>query len=303
MPFLDDQAALSDQSALESTLENVTSKQKLLSNSIRVRKSLFKAEQIERHYAPSPLLSHLLTALSVTFPEGEKFFVETIRNVRHLIDNPLLQADISAFIGQESRHAKSHSEFNQSVLSDNYNIDVFKHMMDAEFIRLRTLSQRRQLAATVVLEHFTAMIAGYMLKYPRLISHLDTNMKNLWLWHAIEEIEHKSVAFDVYKQVFDNKAQLRRSMRTISIGFILGNMRVTSHLLWQDRKNSLGNIRNLAKNFRDLGLLVHMMLVLFPEYISFYFKNFHPTQIDQSALLEKWSLAFEQLNALKAEHV
>lgn len=281
---------------LDQQQESLSSTQKLISKTIHIRRSQFSAAQVDRHYAPSPLLSHLLTALSTTFPDGERFFVETVRNVRHLIENPELQADISAFIGQESWHAQSHAEFNNAVLSDGYNIDAFKSMMDAEFVRLRTLSPRRQLAATVVLEHFTAMIAGYMLRYPYLINQLDTNMKKLWVWHAIEEIEHKSVAFNVYQQVFDNKAQLRRSMRTISVGFILGNARVTGHLLWQDRKNSLGNIKNLLKNLRDIGLLAHMVVTLFPEYIAFYFKNFHPSQINHQHLLKKWTVALDQLN-------
>lgn len=271
--------------------------QKVVSKKIHIRKSLFRPQHLNRHYAPSPLLSHLLTALSTTFPEGERFFVETVRNVRHLIDDPALQADIAAFIGQESHHAQSHEAFNNAILTDDYNIKQFQHLMDAEFVRLRTLSHRRQLAATVVLEHFTAMIAGYMLRYPHLMAHLDSNMQRLWLWHAVEEIEHKSVAFDVYRQVFDNKAQLRRSMRTISCGFILGNMRVTAHLLWQDRKNSLGNLTSMGRNLRDAGRLLHMMAVLFPEYIAFYFTRFHPQQIDHQPLLKHWLPELERLNS------
>ena len=287
-------------SDMSNTTEQAGSAQKVVSKRIHIRKSLFRPQNLKRNYAPSPLLSHLLTALSTTFPEGERFFVDTVRNVRHLIDDPVLQADISAFIGQESHHAQSHQAFNQAILTDDYNIQQFQQMMDAEFVRLRTLSHRRQLAATVVLEHFTAMIAGYMLRYPHLIRHLDPNMQRLWLWHAVEEIEHKSVAFEVYKRVFDNKEQLRRSMRTITCGFILGNMRVTGHLLWQDRKNSLGNIANLLKNVRDAGLLLHMMLVLLPEYLAFYLKRFHPQHINHQPLLQKWLPELEKLNAAYA---
>lgn len=111
--------------------------------------------------------------------------------------------------------------------------------------RLRTLSQRRQLAATVALEHFTAMMAGYMLEYPNIMfKGLSENMKNLWLWHAVEEIEHKHVAFDVYQQVFANLPQRRRSMRTITVGFISSTIVMTSHLVWQDRKNTLYSLSN-----------------------------------------------------------
>ncbi|MBC7752171.1 MAG: metal-dependent hydrolase [Candidatus Saccharibacteria bacterium] len=271
-----------------------SSKPRLTSKTIHVRKSLFQASGIKRHYATSPLLSHLLTALSMTFPEGERFFVESVRNVRHLVDDPILQADISAFIGQESYHAQSHAAFNLEVLSADYNIDAFQEAMTAEFIRLRTLSHRRQLAATVALEHFTAMIAGYMLKHPHMMNRFDPNMQNLWMWHTIEELEHKSVAFDVYQQVFNNLAQRRRSMRTISFGFLVSNATVTAHLLWQDRKNSLGNVKNLLKNTRDLGQILYMMLSIFPEYLAFYSQSFHPKQIDHTQLLAKWLPRLEQ---------
>ncbi len=267
---------------------------RLLSQTIHVRKSGFSAAQVERHYTASPLLSHLLTALSTTFPDGERFFVETVRNVRDRVSDPVLQADISAFIGQEAMHAQTHAAFNYAVQTDSYNIAKFQNAMTAEFIRLRGLSQRRQLAATVALEHFTAMIAGYMLAHPKLMNRLDDNMRALWMWHAIEEIEHKSVAFDVYTAVFDNLPQRRRSMRTISIGFLLSNATVTAHLMWQDRKNSLGNLSNLIKNARDLGTILHMMVSIFPAYLAFYRANFHPKQIDDSGLLTKWLPMLEQ---------
>jgi len=269
------------------TAQTLISKRQV-SKTIHVRRSRFRPEQLDRHYAPSPLLSHLLTALSTTFPDGERFFVETVRNVRDQVSDPVLQADIAAFIGQESMHAQSHAAFNDHLLNDAYNVRRFQADMAAEFIRLRGLSHRRQLAATVALEHFTAMIAGYMLRHPYLVNHLSPNMRQLWLWHAIEEIEHKSVAFDVYRTVFDNLPQRRRSMRTITLGFLLGNATVTGHLLWQDRKASLGSVSAVLHNLRDLGRILHLMITVLPEYLAFYRKDFHPSQIDHSDLLVDW---------------
>ncbi len=155
-------------------------------------------------------------------------------------------------------------------------------------IRLRTLSKRRQLAATVALEHFTAMMAGYMLEFPNIMfKGLSENMKNLWLWHAVEEIEHKHVAFDVYQQVFANLAQRRRSMRTITVGFISSTIIMTGHLVWQDRKNTLYSPKQLFKNTQTLMGLVHMMWRLLPDYLAFYKASFHPSEIDQQDLLIK----------------
>ena len=261
---------------------------RLKSGNITIRRTKFKSQYLNKQYTQSTLMSHLLTALSASFPQGEHFFVETVRNVRDQISDPLLQADISAFIGQESMHARAHDEFNAHIQSNTYHLKKFDALFAQEMIRLRTLSPRRQLAATVALEHFTAMIAGYLLKHPRLIQQLPENMASLWIWHAVEEIEHKHVAFDVYQSIFANLAQRRRSMRTITIGFLTSNALMTGHLLWQDRKHSLGNIKQLGLNVRDLGLLTHMVVCLLPEYLAFYRKDFHPAQIDQTELLTHW---------------
>ncbi len=258
------------------------------SDNITIRRTKFKSLDLNKQYTKSALMSHLLTALSASFPQGEHFFVETVRNVREQISDPQLQADISAFIGQESMHARAHDQFNEQIQSNTYHLKKFDALFAQEMIRLRTLSPRRQLAATVALEHFTAMIAGYLLKHPRLIQQLPENMASLWIWHAVEEIEHKHVAFDVYQSIFANLAQRRRSMRTITIGFLTSNAMMTGHLLWQDRKHSLGNIKQLWLNVRDLGLLTHMVLSLLPEYLAFYREGFHPAQIDQTRLLTHW---------------
>ncbi|MCU4413303.1 metal-dependent hydrolase [Acinetobacter sp. WU_MDCI_Axc73] len=257
-------------------------------NAIVVRQTRFKAQKIGRHYTDSTLMSHFLTALSITFPEGERFFVETVRNVRAQIEDAQLQKDISGFIGQESHHARAHEQFNQNVQDSHYHLKKFEQVFAKEMIRLRTLSHRRQLAATVALEHFTALIAGYMLKYPDfMFKGLSENMTNLWLWHAMEEIEHKHVAFDVYQQVFSNLAQRRRSMRTITIGFLTSTAVMTAHLVWQDRQHSLYRPQELLKNIQVMGGFGLMMLRLLPEYLAFYRADFHPSQIDQNDLLKK----------------
>lgn len=82
---------------------------------ITVRRLEFNPKAIKRHYfANSPLMSHFLTALSSTFPVGEQFFVNSVRNVRDKVSDPQLQAQIAAFIGQEAMHSKAHGEFNEA---------------------------------------------------------------------------------------------------------------------------------------------------------------------------------------------
>ncbi|MDM1762971.1 metal-dependent hydrolase [Acinetobacter sichuanensis] len=273
---------------LKNLSKNAKQYQRHLQSTISIRKTRFDAQYTERHYTHATLISHFLTALSITFPQGERFFVETVRNVRDQIENPRLQADISGFIGQEAHHAQAHEQFNQAVQSPHYNLMHYNAAFEKEMKRLRTLTQRRQLAATVALEHFTALMAGYMLKYPEfMFKGLSPNMKQLWLWHAIEEIEHKHVAFEVYQTIFNHLPQRRRSMRTITIGFISSTTFMTADLLWQDRKNSLYSPQQLFKNIKALYGLGLMMLRLSPEYFAFYRADFHPEQLDQQELLEQ----------------
>lgn len=118
-----------------------------IKSAIRVRTTRFRPEQVQRHY-DATLLSHFLTALSITFPQVN-VFVETVRNVRTLVNDAELQAEISGFIGQEAHHAQAHEQFNQAIQSDDYHLYRYNQAFAAEMIRLRTLSQHRQLAATV----------------------------------------------------------------------------------------------------------------------------------------------------------
>ncbi len=273
---------------LDTISSNSKKYQQRIQSAIQIRKTRFNPKKVQRQYTDATLMSHFLTALSLTFPQGERFFVETVRNVRDQISQPQLQADIAGFIGQEAHHAQAHEMFNQAIQSEHYHLKNFDDAFVKEMKRLRTLSQRRQLAATVALEHFTALMAGYMLKYPEfMFKGLTPNMKQLWLWHAVEEIEHKHVAFEVYQSIFNNVAQRRRSMRTITVGFISGTTLMTANLLWQDRKNSLYQPKALLKNAKVLFGFGQMMLRLLPEYLAFYRADFHPAQIDQQQLLEK----------------
>ncbi len=260
-----------------------------LSAAIPVRRSRYQADQVQpRHYvAQSPLLSHLLTALSMTFPAGEQFFVHTVRQVRDQVTDPELQARISGFIGQEAMHAQAHSSFNAVLNRPDYPIARYEQQASAGIEQLKQRTPRRQLAATVAYEHFTALLATQLLKRPRFFARLDPNLQQLWLWHAVEEIEHKSVAFDVYQQVFGNLAQRRRSMRTVSMAFGMGIASMTAHLLWLDRQHSL-NLRHWWPNLRDGIELAGLVLRLMPSYLAFYRADFHPDQQDDQALLKHW---------------
>lgn len=253
---------------------------------ITVRRLQFHPEKIKRHYfANSPVMSHFLTALSSTFPIGEQFFVHSVRNVRDRITDPQLQTQIAAFIGQEAMHSKAHSEFNQAWRTDDYNLDRFQAWLARKDIYVRSLHPKIQLAMTCAFEHFTALLGGYILRHPEVLSSLDEDAMKLWVWHAIEEIEHRSVAFDVYQAVYGDDKVRKLLMRSVTTGFASLTFYSATRLFLQDKRQSLPKV---GGNLFGLYLLGKMLIQLLPEYLSYYKSGFHPAEHDYSKIVAYW---------------
>lgn len=253
---------------------------------ITVRRLHFNPKAIRRHYfANSPVMSHLLTALSSTFPIGEQFFVHSVRNVRDQVQDPTLQAQIAAFIGQEAMHSKAHAEFNDAWRRDDYNLDRFQAWLARKDSYIKNLHPKIQLAITCAFEHFTALLGGYILQHPEVLSTLDDDAMKLWVWHAIEEIEHRSVAFDVYQAVYGDDKIRKMIMRSVTTGFASLTFYSASRLFLQDQKKSLPKI---GGNLFGAYLLGKMLLQMFPEYLSYYKKDFHPAETDYSQIIQYW---------------
>ncbi|OTG81504.1 metal-dependent hydrolase [Acinetobacter sp. ANC 5054] len=253
---------------------------------ITVRRPQFNPKAIRRHYfANSPVMSHLLTALSSTFPIGEQFFVHSVRNVRDKITDEKLQAEIAAFIGQEAMHSKAHAEFNDAWRRDDYNLDRFQAWLARKDSYVKSLHPKIQLAMTCAFEHFTALLGGYILRHPEVLSTLDDDAVKLWVWHAIEEIEHRAVAFDVYQHVYGDDKIRRLIMRSVTTGFASLTFYSATRLFMQDKKKSLPKI---GGNLFGIYLLGKMFIQLLPEYLSYYKAEFHPTEIDYNNLIAYW---------------
>ena len=253
---------------------------------ITVRRLQFNPKAIRRHYfSNSPVMSHLLTALSSTFPIGEQFFVHSVRNVRDKVMDEKLQAEIAAFIGQEAMHSKAHAEFNDAWRRDNYNLDRFQAWLGRKNSYVKSLHPKIQLAITCAFEHFTALLGGYILRHPEVLSTLDDDAIKLWVWHAIEEIEHRAVAFDVYKHIYGDDKIRRMMMRSVTTGFASLTFYSATKLFMQDKKKSLPK---LGGNLFGAYLLAKMFIQLTPEYLAYYKADFHPTEIDYSNLVAYW---------------
>ena len=274
--------------------------------SFPVRRMDFEFGEVPRYWAANDAgLTHFMTTLSALFPEGEQFFVDSTRAVsKHpKLSDPDLQREISAFIGQEAMHSKEHLAFNSSAQSYGYDIRTMEQQT-GKVIRtgtkvLTTLlkpfgvtKEMIDLTGTCALEHFTAVIAAELLQNKDVQAMFnDSTMHQLWMWHAVEENEHKAVVFDVYTAIYGNglKAYTMRAIAMIiAMGLIFMTqsyftaqlMKIDGKLTWKDSKYMLKFM------YARKGFMTRQI----PELLDFFRPNFHPNDSDTDQLLADWKL-------------
>ncbi|EPF70397.1 metal-dependent hydrolase [Acinetobacter rudis] len=254
----------------------------------------------------SAALTHFMTALSALFPAGEKLFIDSVRALRHhpsVKDNAELQKEISAFIGQEAMHTHEHIGFNASAqkyghdvallekLTSNY-IQAGRKYAAIPFKLFGLKQEMLDIMGTTALEHFTASLAVQLLENENFKSVVSTNetMAYLWFWHAIEENEHKAVAFDVFENIFGKgvKAYLARtSALLVAMVFLfVAHNHFLGHLLYKDKKLNLKNLAEIY-NFAyrpGKGIIIGMA----SEMASYFRPSFHPNDSDTTSLLTYW---------------
>lgn len=168
-------------------------------------------EKYSFYFEDNKVVTSFFAILSAMFPPGEMFFIDSIRNVRDQIDDRKLLDDIKQFIAQEAFHSREHKELNKHLVQSNYfEVTEIERKTKEKLDELRKLSKVEQLAATVVMEHFTATLARLLLTDPLIKKKTKQETRSLWEWHALEELEHKSVAFDVLNKIGGNTARNRR---------------------------------------------------------------------------------------------
>ena len=254
-----------------------------------------KGVDLGRWHGMGAHVSHLLNALSQFFPEGEKYFIESVRHYRDRITDPVLKQQVQGFIGQEAMHGREHLAYNQALAQAGYPIaELEKRVLGELKFSRKVLSPAARLASTIALEHLTAILADQVLRNPAVLAGSDPRMAALWRWHAIEETEHKAVAFDVYQSVIGKglRAYLLRVLILISATLRFYWMSLSFHrvLLRHDpAPRPPGSARLL---WRFLLGTPGIMLKTFPAWCAYFRPGFHPWQHDNSAAVVTWKAQF-----------
>lgn len=248
----------------------------------------FSAENVPRYYVGNdPFRTTFVTALSSVFPEGEFFFVEAVRHYRDRVTDPALKADVSGFIGQEALHSLAHKAFNDAATVQGFQVDQLDRDVGILLRAVKRLSPPIfHLAVTACLEHYTAVFTEMLLKNDELIESFSPEIRNLYLWHSVEENEHKNVAFDVYETVGGSYLLRAGTMIPVTLGFFAVILWFQARLLAKD--GQLLNVRQNVKGFNYIFGRKGVLSTLIPQYIDWFKPNFHPSHHDTDALLDKW---------------
>ena len=231
-------------------------------------------------------LGAVLASLSVAFPPGERFFIESVRHFLPQIDDPELRQEIRAFIGQEANHTKEHLAFNAFLDEAGYPAIAMQEWVGRRIKRIqRASSPEANLARTAALEHFTAIMASAFLDHPELLESLSEPAARLWAWHAIEEIEHRAVAFDVYQRCVGDERLRLRTMLVVTAFF---TTLVSLRTFWMMRATgSAGDVRAVAEGLDLLWGRPGIFRKILPLYLAYYRPDFHPSQHDHGAAVAR----------------
>ncbi|WP_228243198.1 metal-dependent hydrolase [Porphyrobacter sp. GA68] len=243
-----------------------------------------------RWWAGEPFGTAWHNALSATFPRGEAFFIEAVKAHRDGAP-PKLEAEIRAFVRQEINHTREHIAFNRLAADSGY--DMAK--IDRRTADLLALTDNRpaigKLAVTMALEHFTALFAHEFLTNPQHFATADPEVRRMWEWHAVEEVEHKGVAFDTWNHATRQWSAWQR-WKVRSLVMIVVTRRFFTNR-WIDAMDLLAQDGITGWKAR-IGLARYLLVSpgvvrrIFPAWLSYFRPGFHPWDHDDRELIGKY---------------
>jgi len=235
-------------------------------------------------------------AMSTLFPEGEKFFISCVRDFRDQVTDPALQQQVKDFMRQEAQHGRVHVKFNDRLLAQGIRVDLIEAKSRGIFKWFRAHTPAKlTLAQTAAAEHMTAIMAHSFFDRRDVFADADARIRAMYIWHGVEEIEHKAVAFDVLKNVAQASYFTRIfAFAYVSALFPLHVFSIMRHMFQVDGF-SFGErlglwVRGLRWLYGWNGLYRPMMR----HYLAYFRPGFHPWQDGEMSAYQRWIEAFER---------
>jgi predicted metal-dependent hydrolase len=235
------------------------------------------------------VMSHVLAVLSSVFPDGEDFFVRSVRAALDRITDPVLIKDVEGFIGQESMHGREHRMLNDKLAELGYPThQIGQYVRVVTAWREKFQGQKGNLGFTAALEHYTASLAENLLGHEEARAEIGhPGFRYLLMWHALEEAEHKAVAFDVFRAVGGSERMRLVTMWLTHLTFVLETGIWTGISLARDRYARRHPLK-VAKSAWRLRRSPFTTPEAVRQLFEYHRRGFHPNDRDSSEMIATW---------------
>lgn len=247
-------------------------------------------------------VTQFFNTLSIFFPAGERFFIQSVRNYSKELTDPVLKEQVSAFIGQEGFHTREHEAYNAALVAAGMPIETLDRIVVNILEVVKKLPRSFQLATTVALEHLTAVLGDMLLSNPALLQGADERYAAIWQWHAIEETEHKAVCFDAYEQVLGKgvNAYAQRTVAFLLANAIFWSAFLPFYVAMLSRSGGVTKVSGWLKVGNVLFGKPGIMRRVLPEWADFFRPGFHPWMHDNRQYLESAKALTSQVAGFQA---
>jgi len=247
-------------------------------------------------FAGDPFKTRFFDAMSTLFPEGERFFISCVRDYRDQVTDPVLLQEIKAFTRQEGQHGIVHGQFNDRLQAQGIPVDKLERGLKFLFDKVaRKYAPKAQtLAETAATEHLTAIMAHSFFVSKDMMEGADPRIRAMFAWHAMEEIEHKSVAYDVMQKVA-KVGYLRRvfALLAVTMGFNFYTFFVALYMLHVDKLGLWARTKTIAKGIWWLYKPGGLYLSAASHYLQYFKPGFHPWMMGEMDLYAHWRQAYD----------
>lgn len=254
--------------------------------------------EIPRYWlAGDAFQTRFFDALSTLFPVGERFFITCVRDFKHRVTDPQLQADIRDFTRQEGQHGLVHGRYNQRL--QNQGVEVGR-ILQAQERRLfgilrRHMSREFTLGVTAAAEHITAIMADCFVEHSGAFERADPRIRAVYVWHAMEEMEHKAVAFDVFQTVAPGRYALRLgAMLLVALLFPFHTARIMNHMFKVDGFTRWQRIRLWLRGLPWLLGRRGILTAAAGKLAAYLKPSFHPWQTPAIPSYVRWVAAMQE---------
>jgi len=245
--------------------------------------------------------THYLNALSMSFPVGEQFFIDSVRTGAGMLPPARRAAwdgELRGFVGQEATHRFVHAQFNGELERQGL-VNRWQHWARRRIEASRDMHPVNHVAVTAAYEHFTAVLATGLLTHPQWLAGAPAELALLWRWHAVEESEHKNVAFDLYREM--GGSERRRILWFLHVGLLFLVESTLQTWLNLGRAGLAWRPRTWWQAARFLAGPGGLAWATAAPLLRYLRPGFHPSQLADAREMAHWLEAQREAYAIVAD--